>query len=138
MPWIRFGIYNPKSPTTKVFPIGLLDTGSEISFIDTEIGEALGFPITKGYSIDVKGVGGGTIKVYLHKVGIYLESNKDNEVIDYTGLVGFTNSNFPKSMPQQTAILGTLGFFEYVSARFDHPKEMTLEQNMNHKFFISN
>lgn len=58
LPWIRFGVYNPKSPNQIIYPLGLVDSGSDITFITHEIGEQLGYNISKGIKNQVLGVVG--------------------------------------------------------------------------------
>lgn len=122
LPWIRFGAFNPNNKSNIIYPIGLVDSGSDLSFINYEIGEELGYDIKSGKPIDVIGVGGGTIKVYLHSVGIkLLDTNDKNKPIIIQDYFGFSYSSFPSSMPQQTAILGTLGFFRNLNISFNFP-----------------
>ncbi|MBI2621765.1 MAG: hypothetical protein HYW63_03955 [Candidatus Levybacteria bacterium] len=59
LPWIRFGIFNPKNHTDIIYPVGLVDSGSDITFIDHELGEKLGYDIKSGVKDQVIGVGGG-------------------------------------------------------------------------------
>lgn len=127
-PWIRFGIYNPTNPTNIVYPLGLIDSGSEITFITHEFGKQLGYNIKdtkmKGH---VDGVGGGSIEVFYHKVGLILDDGKEKfEFVDY---IGFSYSDFPTSMPQQTAILGTVGFFNHLNLSLKYPTLITIDQN---------
>lgn len=62
LPWIRFGIFNPKSSYNILYPLGLVDSGSEITFITHEFAENLGYDIKKGRKVEVVGVGGGKIQ----------------------------------------------------------------------------
>jgi len=59
-----------------------------------------------------------------HKVGIRLEDSKNKEVYDFVEMVGFTRGGFPSTLPQQTAILGTIGFFNHLNIRFSYPIEI--------------
>lgn len=128
LPWIRFGIFNPKSPFNILYPLGLVDSGSEITFITHEFAENLGFNIKKGRKVEVFGVGGGKIDVYLHEIGFQISDGSKENLIVYKGLASFTYGDFPSSMPQQTAILGTLGFFMYLDVTFRYPKEIVVKQ----------
>ena len=128
VPWIRFGVYNPNNHTKIVYPLGLVDSGSEITFISHELGEELGFDI-RNTKIRGRadGVGGGSIEIFYHRVGLILDEGKEKyEFIDF---IGFSYSDFPTSMPQQTAILGTLGFFNHLNVSFKYPKVITIDQN---------
>lgn len=128
LPWIRFGIFNPKEPANILFPLGLVDSGSDITFINHEFGESLGYDIKKGKKVEVFGVGGGSITVYLHEVGFHIHDGGREKSIIYHGLAAFTYKDFPSSMPQQTAIFGTLGFFMHVDVTLRYPKEIIIEQ----------
>ena len=128
LPWIRFGIFNPKSPDNVIYPVGLVDSGSDLTFINYELGEELGFDIQKGIKDQVLGVGGGKIDVWFHKVGVILEDKKTDETIKFIDQIAFTYSDFPSSMPQQTAILGTLGFFRHVNVTFKYPVMISVTQ----------
>ena len=46
LPWINIGIRKPGSSET-IWPLGLVDSGAEITVIDREIGEELGFNFKK-------------------------------------------------------------------------------------------
>lgn len=127
LPWIRFGIFNPKNESYKLYPLGLVDSGSDITFINHEFGENLGFDIKKGKKVEVYGVGGGKIEVYLHEVGFYIHNESKEKPIIYPDLAAFTYGDFPSSMPQQTAILGTIGFFRRVDVTLQYPKELIVE-----------
>lgn len=128
VPWIRFGLYNPNNPTKIVYPLGLVDSGSEVTFISHELGKELNFDIRntkiKGTA---DGVGGGSIEIFYHKASLVLEKGK--EKYEFTDLIGFSYSDFPTSMPQQTAILGTMGFFNHLNVSFKYPKVITIDQN---------
>ena len=45
LPWVRFGIYNPNNPNYVLYPLGLVDSGSGLTFITHELGEQLGLDI---------------------------------------------------------------------------------------------
>ncbi len=121
LPWIRFGIYNPQNPSYALYPVGLVDSGSDITFITHELGEQLGFDIKKGAKEKVYGVGGGSIDIWFHKVGVILKDRSQKEAINFTDQIAFAYSNFPATMPQQTAILGTIGFFRHLNVCFKYP-----------------
>ena len=133
LPWIRFGIFNPKSSYNILYPLGLVDSGSEITFITYEFAENLGFDIKKGKKVEVVGVGGGKIDVFLHEVGFQIGDSSKEKPIIYKSLAAFTYGDFPSSMPQQTAILGTLGFFEYLDVTFRYPREIIIESKIEFK-----
>jgi hypothetical protein len=125
LPWIRLGIFNPKKETERIYPLGLVDSGASITIINHEIGEELGFDIKKvkrGLKGQVVGVGGGKIDVFFHKVGFFIHNGSKKKPIIYEDFVGFTYRQFPSSMPQQTAILGRIGFFNHLKVGFIHPE----------------
>ena len=129
LPWIRFGIFNPLSPKKIIYPLGLVDSGSDITFVTHEIGEQLGYDIASVEKGEVIGVVGGNIDVYFHKVGIIVENIKNNkDLYKFVDLIGFTYKDFPLSMPQQTAILGTMGFFNHLNVCFKFPAQITIAQ----------
>jgi len=126
LPWIRFGIFNPKNKSKILYPVGLVDSGSDITIVDHEFAKELGIEIKKGPKIKVYGVGGGKIEVWFSPVGFVIEDNNNQPVI-YQDLVGFTYESFPLTMPQQTAILGTIGFFRHFKVTFDYPRRILVE-----------
>ena len=127
LPWIRFGIFNPKEESNILYPVGLIDSGSDITIIDYELGEKLGFEIKKGIKDKVYGVGGGHIDVWFHKAGLFIHDNSEKKPIIYQDFVAFTYEKFPSTMPQQTAILGTIGFFRHVDVTLRYPKNIFVE-----------
>lgn len=128
LPWVRFGIFNPKDQSQTLYPLGLIDSGSDITFINHEFGKQLGFDIKKGLKSEVYGIGGGKIEVYFHVVGFYLHDGSEKKPIVYRDTAAFTYRDFPSTMPQQTAILGTLGFFRNVDVMLYYPKYIIVEE----------
>ena len=130
MPWLRFGIFNPKNEDVIVYPLGLVDSGSDLTIINHEFAEELGIDLGKAKKDqkgDVVGVGGGKLEVCLYKVGFLIGDESGVKPIKYTDLVGFSRADFPPSMPQQTAILGTTGFFRKLRVTFNFPKYILVE-----------
>lgn len=129
LPWLRFGVFNPKDPRKIIYPIGLVDSGSNVTIIDREIGENLGIDIKaakKGFRGMVRGVGGGVIEVFFHKIGFLIKDGKNGKTVTYEDYAAFTYHAFPASMPQQTAILGLIGFFNHFKICFNHPLSISL------------
>ena len=126
LPWIRFGIFNPKKPSNILYPLGLVDSGSDITFITHEFAENLGFNIKMGRKVEVIGIGGGEITAYLHQIGFHIHDGSKGKPIIYQALAAFSYKDFPYSMPQQTAILGTLGFFMNVDVLLRYPKKIVI------------
>lgn len=128
LPWIRVGIFNPKDPKNIIYALGLIDSGADITILDREIGENLGYNIEKGGKMELRGLGGGVVKGFIHKVGFVVE-NPDNskDMIKYTDLAAFTKNPFPETMPQQTAIYGTVGFFKNLMVTFMFPKQIIVD-----------
>lgn len=128
LPWVRVGIFNPKNPQTVVYPVGLVDSGSDVTLINFELGEKLGYEIEEGIKQEVKGFGGGTITGFYHKVGFIIEEpGNPKNAIKYTDFVIFSKNKFPVSMPQQTAIFGTIGFFRHLMVTFVFPKKVIID-----------
>ena len=128
LPWVRVGIFNPKNPSKIIHTLGLIDSGADISIIDREIGEELDFLIEKGLKEEITGFGGGVTRGYTHKVGYFLE-NPDNfgDIIKHIDYAVFTKSTFPSTMPQQTAIFGTIGLFRHLMVTFIFPKSILID-----------
>lgn len=127
LPWIKFGIFSQENKNKILYPIGLIDSGSEVTIVDCEFAEELGIKIKKGKKNKISGVGGGIIEVWFHQVGLLVHDESDGRPIIYQDLVGFTYERFPLTMPQQTAILGTIGFFRNLKVAFDYPKSIMIE-----------
>ena len=121
--------YLIQSSKNIIYPLGLVDSGSEITFISHEFGEQLGFDIKKGVKDQVIGVGGASIDIYYHKAGLILEDKAKKEDCKFTDMMAFTYSDFPISMPQQTAILGTIGFFRHLNVCFKFPSHISINQD---------
>lgn len=89
---------NPKDEKNIVYPLGLVDSGSDITIIDHEFGEALGFDLQKarrGQKITVTGVGGGKINIYLYEVGFLLGERSGMEPINTQTLSALRAQIFP-------------------------------------------
>lgn len=129
LPWIKVGIYNPDNPENVIYVLGLADTGAEPTMIDREIAEELDFDVVKGKIQDIIGVGGGVVRGYMHKVGFIIDSEDGEEKIQYEDFAILTKNPFPKTHPQQTAILGTMGFFKHLIVTFYYPKQITISSN---------
>lgn len=127
MPWIRFGIFNPKDKSKVLYPVGLVDSGSDVTVVDYEFAEELGIKIKKGQKSKVYGIGGGKIEIWFHKIGFLIQDKESSKPIIYQDFAGFTYEKFPLTMPQQTAILGTAGFFCQLKVSFDYPKSIFVE-----------
>lgn len=133
-PWLDIEIFNPLNGKHTDFLCScLLDTGSDLTFLTDEIGEYLGYKVEKGIMGSIEGVGGGTIQtLFYEKVGLRIRDpfkrENDIEIIDK---VGFVKNGFPYSNPQQTGILGSEGFFRWVSVYFNYPKQIEITENRN-------
>lgn len=131
LPWIKVGIFNPQNPANIIYPLGLVDSGSDLTIIDREIGENLGYEIEKVPKVNkvkIEGLGGGSITGFVHKMG-YLIQNRNNpkDIIKYFDIVTFTKNVFPRSYPQQTAIFGTVGFFKHLIVTFMYPRKIIID-----------
>lgn len=130
LPWLRFGIFNLKDQSNILYPVGLIDSGSDVTIIDHEFGEKLGIEIKEGIKDKIYGVGGGHIEVWFHKVGLSVQDGSKRKAIIYSDLVAFTYEKFSATMPQQTAILGTIGFFRQLDVTFKYPKNIFIEPKL--------
>jgi 8-oxo-dGTP pyrophosphatase MutT (NUDIX family) len=128
LPWMRIGIFNPDNPKKVVYPLGLVDSGSDASIIDRELGEELGYEIEKGQPETIVGMGGGQTPGFIHKLGYLIENPDDSkDIIKYVDGAVFTKNNFPPTMPQQTAIFGTIGFFRHLLVTFAFPSGIEIQ-----------
>lgn len=92
----------------------LLDTGADFSIFSGEIGSAIGLDIGSGAAHQIMGVGGATIKGFIHKIGITIP--------------GFSTCNswgfFSNELNDMNhAILGQQGFFDMFKVNFDYSKK---------------
>lgn len=128
LPWIRIGIFNPRNPSKVIYPLGLVDSGFDMSIVDRELGEELSYDVDTGQPETIIGMGGGQTPGFIHKLGCLVE-NPDNpkDIIKYVDLVVFTKNNFPATMPQQTAIFGTIGFFRHLLVTFAFPSGIQVQ-----------
>ncbi|OGY26711.1 MAG: hypothetical protein A2Z11_04310 [Candidatus Woykebacteria bacterium RBG_16_43_9] len=128
VPWLRVGFFRPNNAENIIYGMALADTGADINLITRSIGDNLGYNIRKGESDNITGFGGGNSKGYHHQMGYIIEDpHKKEEPITYVGNVVIMEKDFPVSVPQQTAILGTYGFFNHVKATFEFPKVFSIQ-----------
>lgn len=126
LPWINIGIRKPGSPEI-ITPLGLVDSGAELTIIEREIGEELGFDFKKAQKGEITGFGGGKVEALIIDCEYVIDDNSGRKPIVYRDLVGFTKGQFPISHPQQTAIFGTIGLFRNTKVTFNYPKNMHIE-----------
>lgn len=131
LPWIRVGLFNLSNPCKIVNVLGLVDSGAEITFVDHEIGEFLGLDFKKTKKDKVYGVGGGSISIRYKQVGLCIEDTVRESKFIYQDFVGFADKPFPLSMPQQTAIFGTIGFFRHLEVTFRYPTSIFINPLSN-------
>lgn len=127
LPWINIGIRKPGKPET-IYPLGLLDSGAELTIVDKEIGEELGFNLSKAKKSSLTGFGGGKVSVLILEAEYEINDKSGKKAIIYRDLVGFTQQAFPQTHPQQTAIFGTVGLFRNVQVTFNHPRNIHIEK----------
>lgn len=133
LPWIKVELFNPQNPKRTVSALSLADTGADQTFFDMEIGDYLGYRVKDGYLIELNGIGGGVQSAYLFKeVGIRLiDPIGRSKPIEFIDIMGFSKNEFPLLSPQQTGILGTMGFFRNLAACFNYPKDIKVTENTN-------
>lgn len=127
LPWINIGIRKPNGSNT-IYPLGLVDSGAELTIIDGEIGEELGFDLKKAKQVTLTGFGGSQVPVLILEAELEIDDKSGKKPIIYRDLVGFTKQKFPQSHPQQTAIFGTIGLFRNVQVNFRYPNNIHIEQ----------
>lgn len=127
LPWINIGIRKPNTLDT-VWPLGLVDSGADITIADKEIAEELGFNLKKAVRDTVVGFGGGTATVFIVEAEYEINDQSGRSPIVYRDLIAFTQTPFPQSHPQKTAIFGTVGLFRQVKVAFDYPKNIHIEK----------
>lgn len=139
LPWINISLYNPETYNHEtndetIHVLGLVDSGAETTLIDREIGEQLGYDVETGKRIEMTGIGGAKMVGYLHMVGFQIEDllGKEEPII-YKDYAAFAETKFPKTMPQQTAIWGTRGFFNHLSVGLQYPDSIYIEGNEEKK-----
>ena len=123
LPWINIGLRKSGNPKT-IYPLGLVDSGAELTIVDREIGEELGFNFAKAKKGEVIGFGGGKVEVLLLEAEYEIDDKKGKKPIIFRDLVAFTKRSFPQTHPQQTAIFGTIGLFRNVKVTFNYPKKI--------------
>lgn len=127
LPWINIGIRKPGTVKT-VWPLGLVDSGAELTVIDQEIGKELGLNFKKALKSTITGFGGAKVLVLIVEVEFVIDDNSGKSPIVYQDFAGFTKNSFPTTHPQQTAIFGTVGLFRKVNkVSFEYPKRIHIE-----------
>ncbi|MBI2326929.1 hypothetical protein HYU92_01275 [Candidatus Curtissbacteria bacterium] len=127
LPWINIGIRKIGKEKT-IWPLGLVDSGADLTIVDREIGDELGFDFKKARKNFITGFGGAKVEVLLTEAEYVIDDNKGKRPIIYRDLIGFTKGQFPLSHPQQTAIFGTIGLFRNVHVEFDFPRNIHIEK----------
>jgi predicted aspartyl protease len=88
----------------------LLDTGADYNVFHADIADYLGITLTKGKSMRVTGIGGDSIKGYIHVVEI-----KVGKKLVKTSIL------FSRQIPDNaTAVLGNQGFFDHFCVTFNY------------------
>ena len=127
LPWINVGIRKPNTSKT-VWPLGLVDSGAELTVIEQEIAEELGLNFSKAINSTITGFGGARISVLIVEVEFVIDDEKTKIPIVYRDFAAFTKNSFPASHPQQTAIFGTVGLFrKVIKVSFEYPKRIRIE-----------
>ena len=127
LPWINIGIRKPGNSKT-IYPLGLVDSGAELTVIDKEIGDELGFNFAKARKGEMTGFGGAKVEVLILEAEYEIDDKRGDKPIIYRDLVAFTKRAFPQTHPQQTAIFGTIGLFRNVRVTFNYPKNIHIEK----------
>lgn len=130
LPWINIGIRKPDSKHT-VWPLGLVDSGADLTIVDKEIGDELGFNFKKAKKDFVTGFGGAKVEVLIVVGEFVIDDKSGKKPIIYQDLIAFTKTKFPPSHPQKTAIFGTIGLFRKVQVTFTFPTNIHIENLKN-------
>lgn len=94
----------------------LLDTGADYNVFHADIADYLGINLTKGKTIRITGIGGDSIKGYLHTVEI-----KVGKKLISTTII------FSRQIPDNAiAVLGNQGFFDHFSVTFNYKTKTIL------------
>ena len=127
LPWINIGIRKPRLTKT-VWPLGLVDSGAELTVVDHEIAKELGLNFKKALRNIITGFGGAKVPVLIVEVEFVVDDGSGKNPIVYQDFAGFTKNSFPATHPQQTAIFGTVGLFRKVNkVSFEYPKRIRIE-----------
>jgi len=128
LPWLPIELSLNDSFTNSIMPLGLLDSGSGISIVTREIADGIGIEdIKNGPPITLKGVGGGELVGYVHEIYHRLHDPMARESsIVFRGKIAFAEYEFPKTMPQSTAIWGRISVFSETIVTFDDPTEFQI------------
>jgi len=76
LPWINIGIRIPNNTDETVWPLGLVDSGTDITIVDREIGEELGFNFQKAQKDTTTGFGGAKVEVLIMEAECVIDDNK--------------------------------------------------------------
>lgn len=132
LPWISVALSNPSNNEKTLSVIGLVDSGSDVTLIDREVGEVLGYKIEKGKFDTIRGLGGGQIEGYYHKANLTVRNPKKwKDCIKFSDDVFFAKKPFPNTTPQQTAIFGTIGFFRHLIVSFYFPHSILIQTSLS-------
>lgn len=93
----------------------LVDSGADLCFFSSEVGQAIGFDVFSGIPREVFGIGGKSSWYYLHHI-----------VLEIGGLpfeveAGFMPEVAGRILPY--GVVGQKGFFEHFIVKFDLQKE---------------
>lgn len=87
----------------------LLDSGADYNVFHADIADYLGIKLTKGRAIKISGIGGDSIKGYLHHVNL-----KVGNILFSSSIV------FSRQIPDQAiAVLGNQGLFNHFIVTFN-------------------
>ena len=95
--------------------LGFIDSGSDHTLADYDVGKAIGVPFRKTKSFPIGGISGNKIDAYFASVHLVVEGRT------YPTHVGFVK-NFATDV-----LLGGIGFFDHWKVRFEYPKCIELE-----------
>jgi len=128
VPWLPIELSLSKDFKMSAMPLGLLDSGADTSILTKEAGKIIGIKKIKNDKlVKMTGVGGGSIKGYIHKVYHRLHNPKDrSDTIVFEGDIVIADTTFQQTMPQSTAIWGRNSVFSETLIKFDDPKKFEI------------
>ena len=133
-PWIPIEISLDSTFASSITALGLLDSGADFSIVDRELGEFIGIDkIERGKSIKLSGIGGGSLRGYLHEIYHRIRNPKRfRDYFVFKGVAAFTaREGFSKTDPQSTAVWGRNPVFANSYITFSDPYEIEIGTRKN-------
>lgn len=133
-PWVPIEISLDSKFSLSIIALGLVDSGADFSMINGEVGEFIGInKIENGKPTTLYGVGGGSIKGYIHDIYHRIRNPKRyKDFFVFKGIAAFTDKRgFSKTDPQSTAIWGRNPLFSNSYITFNDPENFEIVTRKN-------